>query len=310
VKILITGASGYIGSVLTPHMLSLGHQVTGLDNLFYKQDSLLGACHHKDFSFVNGDVRDTELLQRLVKESDVVIPLAALVGAPSCDKRPEYTKAVNFESIKSISKMVTKNQRVVFPTTNSGYGVGSDGYCTEESPLRPVSLYGQTKVEAEKALLESGNAITLRLATVFGSSPRMRLDLLVNDFVYRAKNDRVLVLFEEHFRRNYIHIRDVCNAFEHCVENYDKMKGQAYNVGLSSANLTKRQLAEKIKEHLPSTTIISSEIGTDPDKRDYLVSNDKMESTGWYPNYSLDDGISELIKTYNIVGENSKYKNQ
>jgi len=309
-KVLITGGAGYIGSVLAPFLLYKGYAVTVLDNFYYKQDSLLSTCYHGDFEIISGDVRDNKLMQELIPRYEAIIPLACLVGAPSCKKNPEYAKSVNYEAIKNLLEYTNEKQKIIFPTTNSGYGVGEkDNFCTEKSPLRPVSLYGQTKVQAEEILLESGNAITLRLATVFGSSPRMRLDLLVNDFVHRALSDRVLVLFEEHFRRNYIHIRDVCQAFVHCIKNYDRMKGQAYNVGLSAANLTKRELAEKIKEHLPETTIISSDIGKDPDKRDYLVSNEKIEKTGWNPWHDLDSGIQELLKAYKMIGLNNKYKN-
>ncbi|MBU1026740.1 MAG: SDR family oxidoreductase, partial [Candidatus Margulisbacteria bacterium] len=196
-------------------------------------------------------------------------------------------------------------QKVIYPTTNSGYGIGAkDSLCTEDSPLCPISDYGRAKVDVEKALLDRGNAVTFRLATVFGVSPRMRLDLLVNDFTYRAWRDRFIVLFEDHFRRNYIHIRDVAKAFLFGLDNYEKMKGQPYNVGLSSANLTKRQLCEKIKEHVPQFYFHSAPIGEDPDKRDYLVSNEKLESLGWQPDYSLDDGIKELLKSFQIIRPN------
>jgi len=307
-NILITGGSGYIGSVLTPYLLDAGHNVTVLDNLYYNQVSLVSSCSNTNFKFVKGDARDVSLLEELLENTDVVIPLACLVGAPVCDSNKELAKSLNFEAILSLDKL-RSNQMLIYPTTNSGYGIGDkDAFCDEDSPLNPISLYGQTKVDAERHLLESGNCITLRLATVFGVSPRMRMDLLVNDFVYNAVENKVLVLFEEHFRRNFIHILDVCLTFVHCIDNFQLMKNKAYNVGLESANFTKRQLAEKIKEYVPDLSIISSEIGKDPDKRDYLVSNKKLESTGWSPSKTLDDGIIELIKFYSMVKIN-QYSN-
>lgn len=301
-NILITGGAGYIGSILTQHLLDRGHKVTVIDNLFYRQNSLLHVCSNKNFDFIKGDVRNSNLIEKIISDFDMIIPLAALVGAPACEQNPEPAKTINLDSIKLLLKYKSKNQGVIFPTTNSGYGVGEkDAFCTEETPLRPVSLYGRTKVDAEKAVLDSDNTITLRLATVFGISPRMRLDLLVNDFVLRALRDGVIVLFEEHFRRNFIHIRDIAYTYEHCIEKFEQMKGRPYNVGLSAANLTKRQLAEQIKKHISSLKIISSDIGKDPDKRDYIVSNERIESTGWSPEYSLDDGIEELIKGYKMM---------
>ena len=241
----------------------------------------------------------------MLPDFDIIIPLAAIVGAPACRRNPSLTRLVNYDAHMNIVRNVSKGQKIFFPTTNSGYGIGEkDAYCTEESPLRPISEYGRTKVKIEKSFLDKGNAVTFRLATVFGTSPRMRMDLLVNDFVYRALNERSLVLFEEHFRRNYIHIRDVAKAFLFGIENYDKMKGEPYNVGLSSANQTKRELAEKIKEYVPELYIHSAEIGEDPDKRDYIVSNEKIESLGWGPDYDLDYGIKELIKGYKIIRPN------
>lgn len=308
-KVLITGGAGYIGSVLTPYLLKRGHGVTVLDNLYYQQDSLLSVCNNKNFDFIYGDARNEVLLKKIIPQFDIIIPLACLVGAPICEKNKKLAISTNYEAIKLINSLRLNDQWIIYPTTNSGYGIGEkDNYCTEESPLNPISLYGRTKVDAERLLLDAGNAITLRLATVFGISQRMRMDLLVNDFVYRALNDRVLVLFEEHFRRNYIHIQDVTMTFAHCIDNYEKMKNESYNVGLSNANLTKRELGEKIKEHIPELIIISSEIGEDPDKRDYIVSNKKLERTGWKPNKNLDDGIIELIKCYNMLRVN-QYSN-
>jgi len=238
----------------------------------------------------------------LLAEVDIVMPLAAIVGAPACKANPTITRLVNLEAQLGMIRMISKEQMVFFPTTNSGYGIGEkDGFCTEASPLRPLSDYGRMKVEVEKALLERGNAITFRLATVFGMSPRMRMDLLINDFTYRAYKDGAIILFEEHFRRNFIHVRDVAQAFLFGIEHYDRMKGEPYNVGLSSANLSKRQLCEKIKEHIPNFYIHAAPIGEDPDKRDYLVSNDKIEALGWRPQYSLDDGIKELIKGFQML---------
>jgi len=305
-KILVTGGAGYIGSILVSVLLKKVYRVTVLDSLIFNQPSLLDCCADPNFDFVKGDICDHELVNGLLSKADIVIPLAAIVGAPACNRNPSLTRLVNYDAQMNIVNNVSADQRVLFPTTNSGYGIGEkDNYCTEESPLRPISEYGRTKVEVEKALLDGGSAITFRLATVFGMSPRMRMDLLVNDFVYRAVKDKAIVIFEEHFRRNYIHVRDVAGAFLFGIENYEKMKGEPYNVGLSSANLTKRQLAEKIKEYVPELYIHSAEIGEDPDKRDYIVSNEKIESLGWTTDYSLDDGIQELIKGYNIIKPNS-----
>jgi nucleoside-diphosphate-sugar epimerase len=304
-KILVTGGSGYIGSILVPELLARGFEVVVLDNLVYNQTSLLECCSNKNFNFIKGDICDHSLVNSLLSEFDVIIPLAAIVGVPACNINPTLSKLVNYDAHMNIINNISSAQKVLFPTTNSGYGIGEkDLYCTEKSPLRPVSEYGRTKVEIEKALLDKGNAVTFRLATVFGLSPRMRMDLLVNDFTYRAHRDSFIILFEEHFRRNYVHIWDVVKAFIFGIDNYNKMKGEPYNVGLSSANLTKRQLCEKIKEYVPEFYIHSASIGEDPDKRDYLVSNEKIETLGWKPDYSLDDGIKELIKGYKIIKPN------
>jgi len=308
-KILITGGAGYIGSVLTNYLLRKNYRVTVLDNLYYNQDSLLSACQFSNFEFIHGDARDKLLMKNILPAFDIIIPLACLVGAPLCERNKDLAISTNYEAIKLIDRIRSKSQYVIYPTTNSGYGVGEkDKYCTEKSPLKPISLYGITKVDSEDILLNSGNSITLRLATVFGVSQRMRMDLLVNDFVYRSIKDKSLVLFEEHFQRNYIHIQDVAMTFEYCIDNYEEMKNEPYNVGLSNANLTKRELAEKIKEYIPELVIISSEIGEDPDKRDYIVSNEKLEKTGWKPNKTLDDGIIELIQCYSMLKAN-KYSN-
>lgn len=304
-KILVTGGAGYLGSIIVPELLVDGYAVTVLDNLMHSQNSLLECCADPKFDFIKGDICDESLMSELIPKFDVIIPLAAIVGAPACKINPTLTRLVNYDAHINIIKNVSPSQMVIFPTTNSGYGIGEkDTFCTEESPLRPISEYGRTKVEVEKFLLDKGNAVTYRLATVFGMSPRMRMDLLVNDFTYRADKDRFIILFEEHFRRNYIHIRDVAKAFIFAINNFDKMKGEPFNAGLSSANLTKRQLCEKIKEYVPDFYIHSAPIGEDPDKRDYIVSNKKLESLGWHPDYTLDMGIVELLKGYKILKPN------
>ena len=305
IKILVTGGAGYIGSILTPMLLSQNYNVTVLDNLLFKQKSLLSSFAHESFEFIEGDICDNQLINNILSKYDIIIPLAAIVGAPACKKNPLIAKLVNEEASMNLVNLTSINQKILFPTTNSGYGVGEkDKFCTEKTPLNPVSDYGIQKAKIEKAYLDKGNVVSFRLATVFGISPRMRTDLLVNDFVNKALNDRVLILFEENFRRNFIHIRDVANAFLFAINNFDKMKGNAYNVGLSSANLTKRQLAEKIKTYIPELYIHSQEIGEDPDKRDYLVSNEKIESLGWSAKFNLDDGIKELIKGYKMIKSN------
>lgn len=304
-KVLITGGAGYIGSVLTPILLSKGYEVCVIDNLMYNQTPLLSCVSHQNFNFINADALDESLIKKEVAKVDIIIPLAALVGAPLCKKNPKLARMVNFEAVKMIRDFASSSQIFIFPNTNSGYGISEkDTMCDENSPLNPISQYGIDKVEAEKYLLDKGNAVTFRLATVFGASPRMRLDLLVNDFTYRAFRDKFIVLFEEHFRRNYIHVRDVAKGFLHAIENYEKMKGQVYNMGLSSANLTKRELANAIKKHIPDFYIHSAQIGEDPDKRDYLVSNAKLENTGWKADVSLDEGIKELLTAFSMIKTN------
>lgn len=304
-NILVTGAAGYIGSVLVPGLLEQGHEVAALDSFMYNQTSLLDCCFHEKLSIIRGDARDKALVSKLVKRADVIIPLACLTGAPLCFREPAEARAVNLEAVEMLMKVRSQDQMVVFPTTNSGYGTGADGlYCTEETLLNPISLYGRLKTEAEKLVLDSGNSITLRLATVFGISPRMRLDLLVNEFTYRAVNDRFLVLYEAQFKRNYIHVRDIARAFIHCINHFDKMKGEPYNVGLSDANLSKWELCEEIKKQIPDFYFVEAAVGEDPDKRNYIVSNEKIERTGFKPEVPLQDGISELIKGYRIIKRN------
>lgn len=307
--ILVTGGAGYIGSVLVPMLLADGHDVTVVDNFMYGQSSLLDCCHNKNLTLMRGDVRDTRLISSLVSKADAILTLACLVGAPICAKEPETAKAVNFEAVKTIARLVTPHQLLIFPSTNSGYGVGEpDIYCDEETPLRPISLYGRLKVDVESLLLDKGNCVTFRFATLFGISPRMRLDLLVNDFTYRASTDRCVVLFEPHFKRNYLHVRDAARAFMHALKNYDQMKGRPYNVGLSEANLSKLELCEVIKKYIPEFYFVGAEIGKDPDQRNYVVSNDRIERTGFKPAVSLDDGIQELVKGYTIIRRN-QYSN-
>ncbi|MBI3628965.1 MAG: NAD-dependent epimerase/dehydratase family protein [Candidatus Rokubacteria bacterium] len=301
-RVLVTGGAGYIGSILVPQLLEAGYAVTVLDNFMYGQASLLDYCHHPVLQIIRGDARDRARVQPLVRDADVLLPLACLTGAPACDKDPVAARTVNLEAVEMLLALKRPEQVVVFPNTNSGYGIGAqDGVCTEESPLNPVSEYGRLKVAAEQRVLQHDNAIVLRLATVFGVSPRMRLDLLVNDFTYRAVTDGFVVLFEAHFRRNYIHVRDVARAFLHCLNNVDRMKGQAYNVGLSDANLSKRALCEEIKKQVPRFYFVEADIGQDPDRRDYIVSNERIERTGFKPTVSLQQGIAELIRGYAVV---------
>lgn len=301
-KILITGGAGYLGSVITKHFLDLGHRVTVLDNLIFKQTSPLNFTYNENYKFVYGDVRNKRLLDNLVKNNDVIVPLAAVVGFPACKADPSLAREVNFDQIVNIINYGSSDQLVLFPNTNSGYGIGNPGEeCTEESPLNPISVYGETKCSAEKYIIENSTGICFRLATVFGSSPRMRTDLLVNEFVYKALTDKYITVFEKNFKRNFIHIQDVASVFVHALNNYDSMKRNVYNVGLSDANLSKQELLEKIKSYIPDFAITYSDYYEDPDKRDYIVSNAKIESTGWKPNYSLDMGIEELIKTYQVI---------
>lgn len=308
-SILVTGGAGYLGSTLVPMLLAEGHKVTVIDSFMFQQSSLNHVCADPNLEIVRGDTRDTDIIEPLLTKADIVIPLAALVGAPLCARDAIGAETINRDAVQMLTDKMSRDQWMLTPITNSGYGVGEKGkFCTEETPLRPISLYGRTKVEAEQAALSRENAISFRLATVFGMSPRMRLDLLVNDFVYRAVNDRTLVLFEAHFKRNYIHVRDVARVFLHGIANFEKMKSEPYNVGLSDANLSKAELCAVIRQHLPKFVALEAPIGEDPDKRDYIVSNEKVEATGYKPAYSLDDGIRELIKGYVMLND-SRYSN-
>jgi nucleoside-diphosphate-sugar epimerase len=308
-NILITGGGGYIGSVLTPTLLALGHEVTVLDNFYFGQNSLMDACHYDKFQVVRGDTRDEALVKPLLAKADLIIPLAALVGVPLCNQDQVGTQTINFDAIAMLCRLASKSQRIIMPVTNSGYGVGEKGkFCTEETPLRPISTYGITKVKAEEAVLQRENSISFRLATVFGLSPRMRLDLLVNDFVYRAVHDRAALIFEGHFKRNYIHIRDVVRVFVHGINHFEKMKGKPYNAGLEEANLSKLELCAVIKKHLPKFVYVEAPIGEDPDKRDYIVSNQRLLGTGFQTEWGLDRGIVELIKGFTIL-RNTIYSN-
>jgi nucleoside-diphosphate-sugar epimerase len=298
-KILVTGGAGYLGSILTGELLQDGHHVIVLDNFSWGVPSLAPWCANPNLEIHRGDVREASILRVLVRSADVILPLAALVGAPLCEARWDDAWSINVDAVRMLAHAASAEQRIVIPISNSGYGIGDDAECTEESPLHPVSTYGHTKVEAEKLVMDRGNAVSLRLATLFGISPRMRTDLLVNDFVLRALRDRALILFEAHFRRNFVHVRDAARAFVHALNNWEAMKDNVYNVGLSSANLTKLQLCERIAKHVPFT-FTEAAIGEDPDKRDYVVSNAKIEATGWAPRHSLDDGIAELLRGYRM----------
>ena len=308
-NILVTGGAGYLGSTMVPELLGAGHKVTVLDNFMFGQNSLAHVCHHPDFRVVRGDIRVEATVRPLMKNADIIIPLAALVGAPLCSRDPVGATTINHDAIMMMLKLLSKDQIVLMPTTNSAYGTGDENnFCTEESPLRPISQYAIEKVGIEKELMQHPNFISFRLATVFGMSPRMRIDLLVNDFTYRAVYDRFVVLFESQFKRNYIHVRDVMRVFLHAIKNYDKMKGQIYNVGLSDANVSKKELCQAIQKHLPEFIFLEAPVGKDPDQRNYIVSNAKIEATGFKQMYSLDFGIQELIKGYTMI-RNARYGN-
>ena len=308
-NILVTGGAGYLGSTMVPALLEAGHKVTVVDNFMYGQSSLNHVCHHPNFTIERGDIRLEKTMLPLMKKADVIIPLAAYVGAPLCSKDPVGATTVNHDAIVLMIKNLSKDQQVLMPTTNSAYGTGDENnFCTEESPLRPISQYAIEKVAIEKELMQHANTISFRLATVFGMSPRMRIDLLVNDFVYRAVYDRFVVLFEPHFKRNYVHVRDVTKAFIHGINNFDKMKGQIYNVGLSEANVSKMELCIRIQKHIPEFIFPEAALGKDPDQRNYVVSNAKIESTGFMTSHSLDAGIDDLVKGYTMI-KNTRYGN-
>ncbi len=308
-KILITGGAGYIGSVLTPLLLRSGFHVTILESFIHKQNSLMDCCSDKNFEIIRGDCRNEHLMKELIRDKDIIVPLAAMVGAPACDIDPLAAKSTNVTAIEMLVKIASPSQWILYPTTNSGYGIGEKNkFCTEETPLKPISLYGITKAQAEKTILDRGNSLTFRLATAFGASPRMRTDLLVNDFVYRAVTDQAVLIFEGHFQRNYIHVQDIAKAFLHGIKNFDSMKNNTYNVGLEDANLSKIELCQLIGKQIPRFVFIEAPVGEDPDKRNYIVSNQKILSTGYKPDRSIEDGIRELIKCYTIVRKN-QYSN-
>jgi nucleoside-diphosphate-sugar epimerase len=308
-KILVTGGAGYLGSTMVPMLLDAGHSVTVLDNFMYGQNSLAHVCHRPGLSMVRGDIRIEATIKPLLKDADIVIPLAAYVGAPLCSRDPIGATSVNRDGIMLMLKLLSRQQLVLMPTTNSAYGTGDkNNFCSEDSPLRPISQYAIEKVEVEKELLSHATAISFRLATVFGMSPRMRIDLLVNDFTYRAVHDRFVVLFESAFKRNYVHVRDVARAFLHAMEHEQRMKGQVYNVGLSDANVSKKELCERIRVRIPEFTFLEAPVGKDPDQRNYVVSNAKIEATGFHTAHSLDAGIEELVKGYQMIS-NTRYGN-
>lgn len=308
-NVLVTGGAGYIGSVLVPLLLKEGHRVTVLDSFYFNQLTLMDCCADPNFRVIRGDARDAETVKKALDGAEFILPLAALVGFPLCEADKTAAVSTNLEAVELLLKQREKGQKVIYPCTNSGYGIGkNDAFCTEDTPMNPISLYGSTKVRAEKAVLGEGDSLTFRFATLFGASPRMRVDLLLNDFVYRAVFDRTAVIFEGHFKRNFLHVRDAAGAFVFAMKNFETMKGLPYNAGLSSANLSKLELCAKIKEHIPSFVYTEAPVGEDPDKRDYVVSNARLEAAGWRPAYDLDGGIEELKKVYGIL-RNKSYSN-
>jgi len=308
-NILVTGGAGYIGSTMVPDLLNEGHNVTVIDNFMFGQTSLNHVCNNKNFNIVKGDIRVKNIIKPLIKNADIIIPLAALVGAPLCNQDPIGATTTNHDAILMMLELTSNKQLVLMPTTNSAYGTGDkNNFCTEKSPLKPISQYAKEKVKVEKVLMEHENAVSFRLATVFGISPRMRIDLLVNDFTYRAVNDQFVVLFESAFKRNYIHVRDVSRAFLHGINNFKKMRGEIYNLGLSNANVSKKELCERIQKQIPGFQFLEAPVGKDPDQRNYIVSNQKIESTNFKTKYTLDEGIAELIKGYTMI-KNTKYGN-
>ena len=307
--VLITGVAGYLGTVISEHFLDAGHRVIGVDNLSFGSAHLNHLCAQEKFEFIREDARNETAMAGLVKKADVIIPLAAVVGMPACQRDPWLATSLNLEAVRMVNRLRSPSQLIVYPNTNSGYGIKSgNSFCTEDTPLEPISVYGQTKCQAENELLNSSNTITLRLATVFGMSPRMRLDLLVNHFVYSAVTDGYLVIFEKDFKRNFVHVRDVADCMLHCVTNSARMIGRPYNVGLDSANLSKAELALKVKEFVPNFYVHYSEVGTDPDKRNYIVSNQRLREAGFEARRTLEVGIPELIKGYRLIGR-TPFKN-
>jgi len=300
-RVLITGGAGYIGSELVAHLIN-EYKVTVFDNMMYDRTSLLRYATHPNFNFIEGDVRDTKALLKLVSENDIIIPLAALVGFPLCDKDPRGASEINFAANRLIAEAKSPDQMLLYPCTNSGYGVAKDGVCTEKSPLNPISLYGKTKVQAESAFRDTPGCATFRLATVFGPSSRMRSDLLVNNFVLRALQDKLIVLYECKFMRNYVHIQDVCRAFKYAIDKWDLFEDQTFNLGNDSLNMNKLDLAKSIGEHLP-LEIIQAEFNSDPDVRDYIVSSQKIYDTGFICQYDLHKGIKQLINAYALIEE-------
>ena len=308
-KILITGGAGYLGSVFTRNLLK-NHEVIVYDNLMYNQTSLLDLSNNPNFTFHYGDVREWSKLKYLVEQVDIVIPLAALVGFPLCEKDKDLATSINTTQIQNIVDVLSDDQMILYPNTNSGYGTRGEGMVDETNELTPISHYGRTKCEAEDYIINESNGISFRLATVFGVSSRMRTDLLVNDFVYKLLTDRYITLFEHKFVRNFIHIQDVSSAFEYMIDNYHNYNNEVFNLGLSEENINKKQLVEKIQSHIPNTSVNYSDYYVDPDKRDYIVSNEKIEEAGWKPIFTLDDGIKELIQSYKmIVPTQSQYRN-
>ncbi|RMG48929.1 MAG: NAD(P)-dependent oxidoreductase [Acidobacteria bacterium] len=296
-RVLVTGGAGYVGSILVERLLRDGHEVTVVDALVHGVPSLAHVASDPRFEFVYGDARDERVVLPLARRADAILPLAAVVGAPACDADPWRARTVNVDAIRMLAERTSREQLIVYPTTNSGYGTKSgEVFCTEETPLEPISLYGRTKVQAERILLDRGGAITLRLATVFGMSPRMRLDLLVNHFVWTAITEGAIVIFEKDFKRNYVHVRDVADCFAFALEHGEEMAGRPYNVGLDDANCSKAELAEKIRAHVPGFYVHFAEYGTDPDRRNYIVSNERLRQAGFEARRSLDDGIRELVK--------------
>ena len=298
-NVLVTGGAGYLGAVLVEQLLLKRHKVTVVDSFRHGVPSLLHLCADPDLTVIKDDARVS--IRNRIKDFDVIMPLAAIVGAPACDLDGLAAHSTNEEAVGVIVRHASADQGIIFPNTNSGYGVGAEAECTEESPLYPISLYARTKANAEKRVLEHPNGVSLRFATLFGCSSRMRLDLLVNDFVHRAVLDRALTVFEGRFRRNYLHVQDAAAAFLFAMDNIEKMRGKAFNAGLSDANLTKLQLCARIRDQLPEFVWNESPIGEDPDKRDYVVSNAKLEALGWKPLRMLDGGISELIRAFSAM---------